>query len=140
MDISLQNATIFVNFPFLLPLLEFFTAPPRDLNKQRRRVAAASQTSLDAPCVDGVGSEIEGRDAPRHPPVGRVTSAAEPVSQVDAAALSGQTPQMKIFVHGVVKDPDIVLLSDATRGDSEALIVQVSTCTWIAVKNCIIML
>ena len=57
---------------------------------------------------------------------GRVIAAPEPLSQVDAASGLGQSTQMKISVHGVVKEPDIVLLSDATRGDSEALIVQVS--------------
>ena len=122
-DISLQNATIFVNFPFLLPLLEFFTTTPPELSKQRQRTTTASQTSLDAAPVSIL--DPEGRDVPRHP--SRGITAPERVSQVDAAAVSGQVTQMKIFVHGVVKEPDIVLLSDATRGDSEALIVQVST-------------
>jgi len=131
-DISLQNATIFVNFPFLLPLLEFFTTPPPDLSKQRQRTTTASQTSLHAAPISIL--DTEGRDVPRHP--SRGITASKPVSQVDAAVVSGQVIQMKIFVHGVVKEPDIVLLSDATRADSEALIVQVSTCTLISLRNC----
>ena len=132
-DISLQNATIFVNFPFLLPLLEFFTTPPPDLSKQRQRTTTASQTSLDAAPVSIL--DPEGRDVPRHQ--SRSITAPEHVSQVDAATVSGQATEMKIFVHGVVKEPDIVLLSDATRADSEALIVQVSTCTLISLRNCL---
>ena len=108
----------------MLPLLEFFTAPPPDLNKQSQKISTASQTFLDAAPVSV--SEIEGRDVPRPQPEGRVIDAPETLSQVDAAPGFGQSTQMKISVHGVVKEPDIVLLSDATRGDSEALIVQVS--------------
>lgn len=55
-----------------------------------------------------------------------VITATAALSQVDAAPLPSQGSQMKISVHGVVKEPDIVLLSDATKKDSEALIVQVS--------------
>lgn len=111
-DISLQNATIFVNLPFLLPLLEYFTAPPPD--NQLQRVTTASQTFLDAAPVSG--------DVTRFQLRGGVDSEPEPFSQVDG----GLSYQMKISVHGLVKEPDIVLLSDATREDSEALIVQVS--------------
>ena len=120
----MKNATIFVNFPFLLPLLEFFTAPPPDLNKQSQQITTASQTFLNAAPVSV--SEVEGRDVTSPPPEGRAIGAPEPLSQVDAASGLGQSTQMKISVHGVVKEPDIVFLSDATRGDSEALIVQVS--------------
>ena len=126
--ISLQNATIFVNFPFLLPLLEFFTTPPSDLYHPRQpQVTTASQTFLDAPPAAGDPEAArEERDVPIHKTESRDVTAAETFSQVDAAASPTQATQMKIFVHGVVKDPDIVLLSDATNRESEALIVQVT--------------
>lgn len=126
-DISLQNATIFVNFPFLLPLLEFFTTPSSDLYHQRQRQATiASQTSFDAPPVRVLGPATGDGDGPLHKLESEVITTTGTSSQVDAAPLPSQGSQMKVSVHGVVKEPDIVLLSDATIIDSEALIVQVS--------------
>ncbi len=126
-DISLQNATIFVNFPFLLPLLEFFTAQPSDLhNQQQHHVTTASQTSLDTAPVRVSDPAIGDEDGTLHRLESKIIAATRTFSQVDAAPLPAQGSQMKISVHGVVKEPDIVLLSDATRRDSEALIVQVS--------------
>ncbi|XP_068698299.1 intermembrane lipid transfer protein VPS13C-like isoform X1 [Montipora foliosa] len=118
-DILLQNATIFVNFPFLLPLLEFFAAPPQDSSKIVPRTATASQTNRETAL--GSVSEIEG---PYVPQAGDgVDYAPEFISEVDAATES-LSSDMKITVHCVVKEPDIVFLSDASRKDSEALIVQ----------------
>ena len=125
-DISLQNATIFVNFPFLFRLLEFFTSPTPAIQKQHDLVTTASQTSLDnfvPPNAINTGTEV--RDAPTREQERGGISRPEAVSQVDAAVTSSQA-NLKIVAHGVVKDPDIVLLSDATNKDSEALIVQVS--------------
>ena len=96
------------------------------MNKEHQQETAASQTSLDAVPVCAVGTKGEDMDIARPWPEERGTRAQEPLSQVDAATVSSQVAQMKIFVHGVVKEPDIILLSDATRGDSEAFIVQVS--------------
>ena len=124
-DVTLQNATIFLNVPFLLPLLEFFTAPPSAVHHQQQVTTTASQTSLDALPVQVLDPAREGRDVPVYKPASNVT-ATETFSQVDAAALSSEGTQMKIFVHGLVKEPDIVLLCDATKRDSEALILQVS--------------
>ncbi|KAL9969256.1 hypothetical protein ACROYT_G021452 [Oculina patagonica] len=124
-DISLQNATIFVNFPFLLPLLEFFTTQTSDLhNQQQHHVTTASQTSLDTAPVRVSDPAIGDGDGTLHRLESKVIAATRTFSQVDAAPLPAQGSQMKISVHGVVKEPDIVLLSDATRSDSEALIVQ----------------
>ena len=53
-----------------------------------------------------------------------VDYALEFISEVDAATES-LSSDVKITVHCVVKEPDIVFLSDASRKDSEALIVQV---------------
>ena len=126
MDISLQNATIFVNFPFILPLLEFFTSPSSDLNEQRQRqFTIASQTSFDAPSGRAFSPATGNGDVPFHRLESEVITASEALSHVDAAPLASQGSQMKISVHGVVKESDIVLLSDASRKDSEALIVQV---------------
>ena len=125
-DISLQNATIFVNFPFLFRLLEFFTSPTPAIQKQHDLVTTASQTSLDTfvpPNVISTGTEVT--DVPTREQDRGGISRPEAVSQVDAAVTSSQA-SLKIVAHGVVKDPDIVLLSDATNKDSEALIVQVS--------------
>ena len=125
-DISLQNATIFVNFPFLFRLLEFFTSPTPAIQKQHDLVTTASQTSLDnfvPPNAISTGTEVT--DVPRREQDRGGISRPEAVSQVDAAVTSSQA-SLKIVAHGVVKDPDIVLLSDATNKDSEALIVQVS--------------
>ena len=124
-DISLQNATIFVNFPFLFRLLEFFTSPTPAIQKQHDLVTTASQTSLDnfvPPNAISTGTEVT--DVPRREQDRGGISRPEAVSQVDAAVTSSQA-SLKIVAHGVVKDPDIVLLSDATNKDSEALIVQV---------------
>ena len=125
-QVSLQNATIFVNFPFLFLLLEFITIPPSDVNHPREpQVSVVSQTSLDASGVRDPETPREGRDAQIHrTESGDVTSTDAP-SQVDAAASPTQETQLKIVVHGVVEDPNIVLLSDATNKESEALIVQV---------------
>ena len=125
-DISLQNATIFVNFPFLFRLLEFFTSPTPAIQKQHDLVTTASQTSLDnfVP-LNAINTGTEVRDAPTREQERGGISRPEAVSQVDAAVTSSQA-NLKIVAHGVVKDPDIVLLSDATNKDSEALIVQVS--------------
>ena len=126
-DISLQNATIFVNFPFILPLLEFFTNPSSDLYEPRQHQATiASQTSFDAPPGRVLFTTTGDGDVPLHRLESEVVNTTGALSQVDAAPLPSQGSQMKISVHGVVKEPDIVLLSDATRKDSEALIVQVS--------------
>ena len=126
-DISLQNATIFVNFPFLLPLLEFFTAPPSDVHhQQQRQVTTATQTSLGAAHIRVPDSAGEDSEWPLQRLESTVSAVARTFSQVDAAPLPPQGSQIKISVHGVVREPDIVLLSDATRRDSEALIVQVS--------------
>ena len=125
-DISLQNATIFVNFPFLFRLLEFFTSPTPAIQKQHDLVTTASQTSLDTfvpPNAISTGTEVT--DVPTREQDRGGISRPEAVSQVDAAVTSSQA-SLKIVAHGVVKDPDIVLLSDATNKDSEALIVQVS--------------
>ena len=125
-DISLQNATIFVNFPFLFRLLEFFTSPTPAIQKQHDLVTTASQTSLDTfvpPNAISTGTEVT--DVPTREEDRGGISRPEAVSQVDAAVTSSQA-SLKIVAHGVVKDPDIVLLSDATNKDSEALIVQVS--------------
>ena len=125
-DISLQNATIFVNFPFLFRLLEFFTSPTPAIQKQHDLVTTASQTSLDnfvPPNAMSTGTEVT--DVPRREQERGGIRRPEAVSQVDAAVTSSQA-SLKIVAHGVVKDPDIVLLSDATNKDSEALIVQVS--------------
>ena len=125
-DISLQNATIFVNFPFLFRLLEFFTSPTPAIQKQHDVVTTASQTSLDTfvpPNAISTGTEVT--DVPTREQDRGGISRPEAVSQVDAAVTSSQA-SLKIVAHGVVKDPDIVLLSDATNKDSEALIVQVS--------------
>ena len=125
-DISLQNATIFVNFPFLFRLLEFFTSPTPAIQKQHDLVTTASQTSLDnfvPPNAISTGTEV--RDVPTREQDRGGISRPEAVSQVDAAVTSSQA-SLKIVAHGFVKDPDIVLLSDATNKDSEALIVQVS--------------
>lgn len=124
-DISLQNATIFVNFPFILPLLEFFTSPSSDLydQRQRRQFTIASQTSFDA--TRGRALSPATGDVPFHRSESEVITATEALSQVDAAPSASQGSPMKISVHGVVKESDIVLLSDASRRDSEALIVQV---------------
>ena len=125
-DISLQNATIFVNFPFLFHLLEFFTSPTPAIQKQHDLVTTASQTSLDTfvpPNAISTGTEVT--DVPTREQDRGGISRPEAVSQVDAAVTSSQA-SLKIVAHGVVKDPDIVLLSDATNKDSEALIVQVS--------------
>ena len=125
-DISLQNATIFVNFPFLFRLLEFFTSPTPAIQKQHDLVTTASQTSLDTfvpPNARSTGTEVT--DVPTREQDRGGISRPEAVSQVDAAVTSSQA-SLKIVAHGVVKDPDIVLLSDATNKDSEALIVQVS--------------
>ena len=65
-DISLQNATIFVNFPFLFRLLEFFTSPTPAIQKQHDLVTTASQTSLDnfvPPNAISTGTEVT--DVPR---------------------------------------------------------------------------
>ena len=124
-DISLQNATIFVNFPFLFRLLEFFTSPTPAIQKQHL-VTTASQTSLDTfvpPNAISTGTEVT--DVPTREQERGGIRRPEAVSQVDAAVTSSQA-SLKIVAHGVVKDPDIVLLSDATNKDSEALIVQVS--------------
>ena len=125
-QVSLQNATIFVNFSFLFLLLEFITIPPSDVNHPREpQVSVVSQTSLDASGVRDPETPREGRDAQIHrTESGDVTSTDAP-SQVDAAASPTQETQLKIVVHGVVEDPNIVLLSDATNKESEALIVQV---------------
>ena len=126
-DISLQNATIFVNFPFLLPLLEFFTAPPSEVHhQQQRQVTTASQTSFGTAPVRVPDSAGEDSDWPLQRLESTVSAVARTFSQVDASPSPPHGSQMKISVHGVVKEPDIVLLSDATRRDSEALIVQVS--------------
>lgn len=125
-DISLQNATIFVNFPFLFRLLEFFTSPTPAIQKQHDLVTTASQTSLDTfvpPNAISTGTEVT--DVPTREQDRGGISRPEAVSQVDAAVTSSQA-SLKIVAHGVVKDPDIVLFSDATNKDSEALIVQVS--------------
>ena len=125
-DISLQNATIFVNFPFLFRLLEFFTSPTPAIQKQHDLVTTASQTSLDTfvpPNAISTGTEVT--DVPTREQDRGGISRPEAVSQVDAAVTSSQA-SLKIVAHGVVKDPDIVLLSDATNKDNEALIVQVS--------------
>ena len=125
-DISLQNATIFVNFPFLFRLLEFFTSPTPAIQKQHDLVTTASQTSLDTfvpPNAISTGTEVT--DVPTREQDRGGISRPEAVSQVDAAVTSSEA-SLKIVAHGVVKDPDIVLLSDATNKDSEALIVQVS--------------
>ena len=125
-DISLQNATIFVNFPFLFRLLEFFTSPTPAIQKQHDLVTTASQTSLDnfvPPNAMSTGTEVT--YVPRREQERGGIRRPEAVSQVDAAVASSQA-SLKIVAHGVVKDPDIVLLSDATNKDSEALIVQVS--------------
>ena len=125
-DISLQNATIFVNFPFLFRLLEFFTSPTPAIQKQHDLVTTASQTSLDnfvPPNAMSTGTEVT--DVPTREQDRGGISRSGAVSQVDAAVTSSQA-NLKIVAHGVVKDPDIVLLSDATNKDSEALIVQVS--------------
>lgn len=125
-DISLQNATIFVNFPFLLPLLEFFATPSSDLYERRQGQATiASQTSFDATPGRVPGPATAYGDVSLHRLESEVISVAGVLSQVDAAPLPSQGSQMKISVHGVVKESDIVLLSDSTRKDSEALIVQV---------------
>lgn len=126
-DISLQNATIFVNFPFILPLLEFFTSPSSDLydQRQRRQFTIASQTSFDATRGRVLSPATGNGDVPFHRRESEVITATEALSQVDAAPLASQGSPMKISVHGVVKESDIVLLSDASRKDSEALIVQV---------------
>lgn len=125
-DISLQNAAIFVNFPFLFRLLEFLTSPTPAIQKQHDLVTTASQTSLDnfvPPNAMSTGMEVT--DVPTREQDRGGISRPEAVSQVDAAVTSSQA-SLKIVAHGVVKDPDIVLLSDATNKDSEALIVQVS--------------
>ena len=125
-DISLQNATIFANFPFILPLLEFFTSPSSNSYQRRQgQFTIASQTSFDASPGRVFGSATGNGDVPFHRLESEVITATEALSQVDAAPLASQGSQMKISVHGVVKESDIVLLSDASRKDSEALIVQV---------------
>ena len=125
-DISLQNATIFVNFPFLFRLLEFFTSPTPAIQKQHDLVTKASQTSLDTFVpANAISTGTEVTDVPTREQDRGGISRPEAVSQVDAAVTSSQA-SLKIVAHGVVKDPDIVLLSDATNKDSEALIVQVS--------------
>lgn len=126
-QVSLQNATIFVNFPFLFLLLEFITIPPSDVNHPREpQVSVVSQTSLDASGVRDPETPREGRDAQIHrTESGDATSTYAP-NQVDAVASPTQETQLKIVVHGVVEDPNIVLLSDATNKESEALIVQVT--------------
>ena len=122
----MQNATIFVNFPFILPLLEFFTDPSSDLYERRQRQATiASQTSFDAPPGRVLSPATGNGDVPLDRLESEVITPIGNRSQVDAAPLPSQGSQTKISVHGVVKEPDIVLLSDATRKDSEALIVQV---------------
>jgi len=89
--------------------------------RRQRQATIASQTSFDAT----PGPATAYGDVPLHRLESEVTSAAGALSQVDAAPSPSQGSQMKISVHGVVKESDIVLLSDATRKDSEALIVQV---------------
>ena len=73
------------------------------------------------PNAISTGTEVT--DVPRREQDRGGISRPEAVSQVDAAVTSSQA-SLKIVAHGVVKDPDIVLLSDATNKDSEALIVQ----------------
>lgn len=125
-DISLQNATIFVNFPFILPLLEFFTYPSSNLYEQRQgQFTIASQTSFGASPGRILGPTTGNGYVPFHRPESEVITATKALSQVDAAPLASQGSHMKISLHGVVKESDIVLLSDASRKDSEALIVQV---------------
>lgn len=114
-----------MNFPFILPLLEFFTAPSSDLyEREQRQTTIASQTSF----VTSPGRVLDpgNGDVPLHWLESEVITATGALNQVDAATLRSQGTQMKISVHGVVKEPDIILMSDATKKDSEALIVQVS--------------
>lgn len=120
-DITLQNAAIFVNFPFLFPLLDFFVTPPEDASENVRRIATTSQTDRSGAYASVF--EVEGPYLPDTEE--RLQDAVDLISEVDAATLAGPSG-LEITVHCVVKEPDIFLLSDATKKDSEALIVQVS--------------
>ena len=134
MDFTLQNATIFLSFPFIWPLLEFFTAPPAKKNQLNLQITSASQTSLDGAIVseetDSKKRDSEGKDSRDIPNPfsgrGSFQVSQEATNQEEAASPQAEKAPFHIFVHGVVKQPNIILLSDATRKDSEALIVQVS--------------
>ena len=117
-DITLQNAAIFVNFPFLFSLLEFFVSPPQGASENVQRIATASQT--DRPVSV---SEVEGPYLPHTEE--RLQDAVDYISEVDAAMLEAPSG-LKIKARCLVKEPEIFFLSDATKKDSEALIVQVS--------------
>ena len=120
-DITLQNAAIFVNFPFLFSLLDFFVSPPQGASENVQRIATASQT--DRPAAFVSVSEVEGPYLPHTEE--RLLDAVDFISEVDAGMLEAPSG-LKIKAHCVVKEPEIFFLSDATKKDSEALIVQVS--------------
>ncbi|XP_048577905.1 intermembrane lipid transfer protein VPS13A-like isoform X2 [Nematostella vectensis] len=121
--LQLQSASIFVNFPFIWPLLEFFTPVLQDEEKvddDQFVSAAESQASLDAPPTSyDVTSPV---DLSRE--TSNFTTASSFRKRAPAVKVPTTAPPFNLTVKGTVKQPDIVLLANPLDKNSEAIIVQ----------------